>query len=313
MEVKRRHRNLLILACTALVAVGMVLAAWFEQQLNGEMKRQFYNNAELYTRFVADLVMPRQDAETVDQLVQNLVKDTVIYVQVVRDGRILAEHNATTVPLQVDPIERKLSFREGRSPVDAPYLDVRRALVTGPQPIDPVAYVRLGFSLSAHEHQALNKRLEIAGWTLVAVVVLMGLLIILTMAISRGGKTQPAPVQETARPSSSTQTIAPHDVLEHGLIRIDDTAKQVWFDQQLLELSPKEYELLLLLTASPGKIFSNDEIIDAIWQQDEFAVANDVRKYIYLLRQKLEANPKTPKMLITVRGFGYKLADPNGA
>ena len=70
--------------------------------------------------------------------------------------------------------------------------------------------------------------------------------------------------------------------------------------------------MLKLLTAHPGKIFSNDEIVKLVWSDDQYAIPQDVKKYIYLLRKKLEENPKRPKRLLTVRGFGYKLVDATG-
>ncbi len=80
-----------------------------------------------------------------------------------------------------------------------------------------------------------------------------------------------------------------------------------------IELSPKEYDLLKLMASKPGRVFSHREIIDAIWTDSQFASSEDVKKYIYLLRNKIEDDPDDPKFILTVRGFGYKLGTPDEA
>lgn len=100
---------------------------------------------------------------------------------------------------------------------------------------------------------------------------------------------------------------APASRIELGPIVIDDEKKEVSVYGHLVELSPKEYELLAFLASKPGKVFSQEEIIRNVWAESPYASAEDVKKYIYLLRGKIEKNPESPKLIITVRGFGYKL------
>jgi len=95
--------------------------------------------------------------------------------------------------------------------------------------------------------------------------------------------------------------------LKVGDLLLDDTAKRVSLRGEPVELSPKEYELLKLLASEPGRVFSNEEILEKIWAGREFASQQDVKQYIYFLRRKLEEDPENPKIIITVRGFGYKL------
>jgi len=91
-------------------------------------------------------------------------------------------------------------------------------------------------------------------------------------------------------------------------IDIDDEKKQVQVRGEVVELSPKEYDLLKLLASKPGKVFSHQEVLDVIWADSHFASSEDVKKYIYLLRNKIETDAESPDLVITVRGFGYKLA-----
>ncbi|MCS6937433.1 MAG: response regulator transcription factor [Candidatus Bipolaricaulota bacterium] len=97
-------------------------------------------------------------------------------------------------------------------------------------------------------------------------------------------------------------------VLKVGDLEIDDNLKQVRVLHRSVSLSPKEYELLKLLASEPGRVFSHQEIIAQVWQNKPLTTSSDVTKYIYLLREKLEEDPDNPKYIVTVRGFGYKLA-----
>lgn len=93
-----------------------------------------------------------------------------------------------------------------------------------------------------------------------------------------------------------------------GALEIDDAQKRVRLREQEIALSPKEYELLKLLASQPGRVFSDEEIIHHVWPEGSLASATDVKRYIYLLRHKIEEDPKNPKVILTVPGFGYKLA-----
>jgi len=90
---------------------------------------------------------------------------------------------------------------------------------------------------------------------------------------------------------------------------IDDDRKEVRVGERSISLSPKEYALLGLLNSTPGRVVSSREILEALWKDSpSYATRQDVQKYIYLLRKKLEADPKNPELILTVRGFGYRLA-----
>ena len=101
---------------------------------------------------------------------------------------------------------------------------------------------------------------------------------------------------------------ADRELLSIGRLTIDDKAKEVRLDGTLLNLSPKEYELLRLLASAPGRVFSTREILRAVWPErvDESG-QEDVKKYVYYLRNKLRELPRGAPLVRTVRGFGYKL------
>jgi len=121
--------------------------------------------------------------------------------------------------------------------------------------------------------------------------------------------TKPFDLRELlARVEAVMRRTAPGPRIELGELLIDDERKEVRVRGEPVELSPKEYALLRLLTSRPGKVFSHQEILKKIWAGSSFASSEDVKKYVYLLRNKIEEDPEEPRLVLTVRGFGYKLA-----
>jgi len=109
-----------------------------------------------------------------------------------------------------------------------------------------------------------------------------------------------------ARIEAVLRRAKPPSQLKIGALETDDQLKQVTLHGDPIQLSPKEYELLKLLASDLNKVFSDDDIIQALWPGG-IAVSNDVKRYIHLLRQKVEKDPKNPQRVVTVRGFGYRL------
>ncbi len=100
-----------------------------------------------------------------------------------------------------------------------------------------------------------------------------------------------------------------------GEVTIDDERKQALVRGRPVQLSPKEFELLRLLASRPGKVFSTEEILAAVWPDRDAAAPEDIKKYIHMLRAKVEQDPSTPRIIVTARGFGYRLApglEPDG-
>ncbi|MBI1743456.1 response regulator transcription factor [Candidatus Acetothermia bacterium] len=92
-----------------------------------------------------------------------------------------------------------------------------------------------------------------------------------------------------------------------GGLQIDDRSKAVHLKGKKIALSPKEFALLQLLASHPGRVFSDREILRYVWPEGSLASANDVKRYVHMLRVKLEEDVKKPKRILTVRGFGYRL------
>lgn len=78
------------------------------------------------------------------------------------------------------------------------------------------------------------------------------------------------------------------------------------YDKEI-SLTPTEYEILLLLAGNPGRVFSAEEIFERVWKDKYFDSNNTVMVHIWRLREKIEINPKEPKIIETVWGVGYKI------
>lgn len=91
---------------------------------------------------------------------------------------------------------------------------------------------------------------------------------------------------------------------------VNDERKEVVVRGKTVALSPKEFELLRLLASRPGKVFSTEEILAAVWPDRDAAATEDVKKYVHMLRSKVERDPADPKIIVTARGFGYRFTLP---
>lgn len=98
-------------------------------------------------------------------------------------------------------------------------------------------------------------------------------------------------------------------VIMYRNLRLDQKGKAVYLNENLLQLSPKEYQLLHLFMQLPDKVFSRSEILENIWDMYVDPFTNKVDVYMNFLRKKLNKHCKPDeRYLQTVRGFGYRLA-----
>ena len=90
-----------------------------------------------------------------------------------------------------------------------------------------------------------------------------------------------------------------------GRLRIDPTSYRVTRDDKAIPLSTLEFRLLYYLASHPDRVFSRDQLLDAVWGTERFVTPRSVDVYIRRLREKIEADPESPTYLKTVRGAGY--------
>ena len=94
-----------------------------------------------------------------------------------------------------------------------------------------------------------------------------------------------------------------------GGVVMDDEAKRVTLHGEEIALTPTEYDILRLLLQNPGKVFSSREIYSQVWRDEPLSAEGTVPVHIRHLREKLEIDPASPRLLKVVWGKGYKLED----
>jgi len=95
-----------------------------------------------------------------------------------------------------------------------------------------------------------------------------------------------------------------------GNLEIFPEHYEAYFNGQRLELTPKEFELLLYLAKNKGRVLTRDQLLSAVWNYDFAGDTRIVDVHISHLREKIETNTKKPLYIKTVRGLGYKLEEP---
>ncbi len=85
---------------------------------------------------------------------------------------------------------------------------------------------------------------------------------------------------------------------------------EAYFNDERLELTPKEFELLLYLSKHKGRVLTRDQLLSAVWNYDFAGDTRIVDVHISHLREKIEKNTRKPLYIKTIRGLGYKLEEP---
>jgi DNA-binding response OmpR family regulator len=94
-----------------------------------------------------------------------------------------------------------------------------------------------------------------------------------------------------------------------GNLRIDPARREVTLGDRLIELTRKEFELLSLFAAHPGRVYSRKFLLENIWDYTYGGYDRTIDSHINRLRAKIEENPDEPKLVLTVWGVGYKFSD----
>lgn len=96
------------------------------------------------------------------------------------------------------------------------------------------------------------------------------------------------------------------NVLIYGSLTLDYEKRVVEVNNNKIELTPKEFELLWLMASSPSLVFTKAHLLDKIWKSCFYGDDNTITVHIRKLREKIEANPSKPVFIKTVWGTGYK-------
>ena len=98
-----------------------------------------------------------------------------------------------------------------------------------------------------------------------------------------------------------------------GAVRVQDLAivpleREVKLGGKVIELTPREFDLLYFLASNPGKVFSRGELLDRVWGHRHSGYEHTVNTHINRIRAKIEVDPANPRRILTVWGRGYKLS-----
>ena len=108
---------------------------------------------------------------------------------------------------------------------------------------------------------------------------------------------------------SATEAVK-NDVLKLGEIEIDATAMIVRVSGRTISTTTREFRLLDYLARHPARVFTRDQLLDAVWTEGSFVTPRSVDVYVRRLREKIEPDPDNPTYLKTIRGIGYRVDVP---
>jgi DNA-binding response OmpR family regulator len=111
------------------------------------------------------------------------------------------------------------------------------------------------------------------------------------------------------RSQMATANVNHGEPVSAGDLVVDPARRHARLEGREIELTAHEFELLHLLAANPGIVFSREALMQRVWGEDTFVTTRSVDTLVKRLRRKIEPNPEAPRFILTVWGTGYKLAD----
>jgi DNA-binding response OmpR family regulator len=100
--------------------------------------------------------------------------------------------------------------------------------------------------------------------------------------------------------------------LIHGDLIVDRDKRTVTVREENIPMTRKEFDLLAFLAASPGQVFSREDLLERVWgSTEEWQGRSTVTEHVRRVRLKIESDPDSPKWITTVRGVGYRFTLPD--
>jgi len=126
--------------------------------------------------------------------------------------------------------------------------------------------------------------------------------------------TKPFSTRElVARVKAALRRTAPggveEPIFEHRHVQVDFPGQRLLVHGQPVEVSNREFRLLRFLIENRGRVLSRDQILNQVWGYDYEGTARTIDNFINKLRSKIELDPTSPDIILTVRGVGYKFAE----
>ncbi len=118
-------------------------------------------------------------------------------------------------------------------------------------------------------------------------------------------------VKAQLRRAEYKQAPSQAQIIKIGALTIDPDSCEVMKNKKEIELTAREFELLLHMAQNIGRVISRERLYEAVWGEDSYGCDNTIMVHIRHLREKVEDNPALPKYIITMKGLGYKLVNPD--
>jgi len=296
------RRSFLVISAALIVATA-VGSTWGVASMWGVLEEAFRDRSLAYVQAFASSTMVWLDPpnpEMLDAASRFMLVGSALYVQVVQEETILSDARVVDlldVSLSVGPAPPSARIERRAIAGTAPLLDVTVPL---PSLGNPSAYVRIGIDESTLRTRKRNAALGGTGIGLGLDAVLLGLLWWILRSREGADSVLPDPAVADAEPARSARKV--------GSLSIDPASCSVSLSGVLVKLTPKQYTLLGFLASEPDRVFSDREILSAVWSDSPYADSKDVKQYVYLLRKRLEsAQNRGAELIDTVPGFGYRL------
>jgi two-component system response regulator ResD len=120
-----------------------------------------------------------------------------------------------------------------------------------------------------------------------------------------------SPAELVARVGAVLRRVSPPDEeappIEHGSLRVEPATRRAFVDGEELALTQREFDLLAYLALHPGRVYSRDQLMEAVWGEPFFEDTSTVTVHVRRLRAKLGDDPAEPRFIETVWGVGYRL------
>jgi DNA-binding response OmpR family regulator len=111
------------------------------------------------------------------------------------------------------------------------------------------------------------------------------------------------------RASASRHDTRSDELIVRGPLRIDVARRVVELSGEPVQLTYVEFELLRVLAANPGRVYTRQMLLEALWGGSDYREPRTIDVHVRHLREKLERDPREPELIFTVRGVGYRFRD----
>ncbi|WP_309121058.1 response regulator transcription factor [Paenibacillus sp.] len=119
-------------------------------------------------------------------------------------------------------------------------------------------------------------------------------------------------IQAILRRTAALPSLQTDEAISHGALVVKPEQREASLDGQRIDLTPKEFDLLLFLLKHRGKVLSRQQLLHGVWDYHFLGDTRIVDVHISHLRDKIESNPRNPEYIVTIRNVGYKLSEAAG-